>query len=179
MPSIYRVWKCCVLVTQSCPTLVTPCTVAHQAPLSKGFVRQEYWSGLSFPSLGDLLDPEIGPASPALAGGFLITGPPGQSCLPAFSILHHLSVSSGRQMLCCRLVRHRIPTLRIESILYIFEWICLCRQFSLMSLSFSWTQYAHLFQAFSICHDTPWPQRNFFQVVLKIQHWVWLNLHRI
>ena len=38
------------LVAKSCPTLVTPWTVAHQAPPSMGFSRQEYWSGLSFPS---------------------------------------------------------------------------------------------------------------------------------
>ena len=37
-------------VTQSCPTLCDPWTVAHQAPPSMGFSRQEYWSGLSFPS---------------------------------------------------------------------------------------------------------------------------------
>ena len=52
---------------------VTPCTVAHQAPLSMGFPRQEYWSGLPFPSLKDLHDSEIAPTSllsPALAGGF-------------------------------------------------------------------------------------------------------------
>ena len=45
---------------------VTPWTVAHQAPLPMGFSRQEYWSGLSFASLGDLLDPGIEPRSPAL-----------------------------------------------------------------------------------------------------------------
>ena len=39
-----------VKVTQSCPTLVTPWTVARQAPLSMGFSRQEYWTGLPFPS---------------------------------------------------------------------------------------------------------------------------------
>ena len=44
----------------------TPWTVARQAPLSKGFPRQEYWSGLSFCSPGDLPDPRIKPASPAL-----------------------------------------------------------------------------------------------------------------
>ena len=51
----------------------TPWTVAHQAPLSVGFCRQEYWSGLSFPPPVDLSDPEIelvSLASPALAGGF-------------------------------------------------------------------------------------------------------------
>ena len=55
---------------------VTPWTAARQAPLSKGFPRQEYWSGLPFPSPGDLPDPGIDPASPALAGGFFTTQPP-------------------------------------------------------------------------------------------------------
>ena len=54
------------LVAKSCLTLVTPWTVAFQAPLSMGFSRQEYWSGLPFPSPGDLPDPGIEPASPAL-----------------------------------------------------------------------------------------------------------------
>ena len=50
----------------SCICFVTPWTVAHQAPLSMGFPRQEYWSGLPFPIPGDLLDPGIKPASPVL-----------------------------------------------------------------------------------------------------------------
>ena len=45
---------------------VTPWTVARQAPLSMEFSGQEYWSGLSFPSPGDLPDPGIEPGSPAL-----------------------------------------------------------------------------------------------------------------
>ena len=54
-------------VAQSCPTLfATPRTVAHQAPPSVGFSRQEYWSGLPFPSPGDLPDPGIEPRSPTL-----------------------------------------------------------------------------------------------------------------
>ena len=48
----------------------TPWTLARQAPLSMGISRQEYWSGLPLPSPGDLPDPGIEPASPALAGGF-------------------------------------------------------------------------------------------------------------
>ena len=51
----------------------TPWTADHQAPLSGGFSRQEYWSGLPFPTPGNLLHPRIkpeSPASPALAGGF-------------------------------------------------------------------------------------------------------------
>ena len=54
----------------------TPWTVAHQAPLSMGFSRQEYWSGLPCPPPGDLPDPGIEPSSlisPALAGGFFTT----------------------------------------------------------------------------------------------------------
>ena len=58
-------------------------TVALQVPLSMGFSSQEYWSGLSFPSLGDFPDPGIEPASsvsPPLAGRFLTTDsePPGK-----------------------------------------------------------------------------------------------------
>ena len=45
----------CVLVTESCPTLVTPWTVVCQAPLSMGFSRQEYWSGLPYSPSGILL----------------------------------------------------------------------------------------------------------------------------
>ena len=54
----------------------TPWTVAHWAPLSIGFPRQECWSGLPFPSPGDLLDPGIKSMSPALAGRFFTTEPP-------------------------------------------------------------------------------------------------------
>ena len=49
----------------------TSCTVTHQTLLSMGFPRQEYWSGLSFPSPGDLPEPGIKSASPASAGRFL------------------------------------------------------------------------------------------------------------
>ena len=55
---------------------VTPWTVACQASLSMEFSRQEYWSGLPFPSPGDLPDPGIKPVSPALAGRFFTTEPP-------------------------------------------------------------------------------------------------------
>ena len=56
----------CCLVTKSCPTLVTPWTVARQAPLSMRFPRQEYCSGLPFPSLRDLPNPGIRPMTPTL-----------------------------------------------------------------------------------------------------------------
>ena len=57
---------------------VTPWTVARQAPLSMEFSRQEYESGLPCPSPGDLPNPEIKPASPALTGRFFTTEPPGK-----------------------------------------------------------------------------------------------------
>ena len=57
---------------------MTPGTVAHLAPLSEGFPRQEYCSGLPFSSLWDLYDPGIEPISPALASGFFTTEPHGK-----------------------------------------------------------------------------------------------------
>ena len=54
------------LVTKLCPTLVTPWSVARQAPVAMGFSRQKYWSGLPFPSPGDLPEPGIKLGSPAL-----------------------------------------------------------------------------------------------------------------
>ena len=52
--------------------------VAHQAPPSMGFSRQEYWSGLPFPSPGDLPDPGIKPRSPTLQADALTSEPPGK-----------------------------------------------------------------------------------------------------
>ena len=65
-------------VAQSCPTLCDPWTVAHQAPLSMGFSRQEYWSGLPFPSPGDLPNPGIEPRSPTSQADALTSAPPGK-----------------------------------------------------------------------------------------------------
>ena len=58
---------------------VTPWTVTYQAPPSMGFSRQEYWSGLPFPSQGDLPDPGIKPGSPALQADALTSEPPVKS----------------------------------------------------------------------------------------------------
>ena len=59
-------------------SFVTAWTVAHQAPLSMMFPRQEYWSGLPFPSPDYLPDPGIKPTSPAFAGEFFTTEPSGK-----------------------------------------------------------------------------------------------------
>ena len=64
----------------SCVQLfATPWTVAHQAPPSMGFSRQEYWTGLPFPSPGDLPDPGIEPTSPTLQADALTSEPPRSS----------------------------------------------------------------------------------------------------
>ena len=72
-----RQYRACVL---SCIQLFAiPWIVAHQAPLYMEFSRQEYWSGLPFPTPGDLPDPRIEPVylvSPAMAGRFFTTVPP-------------------------------------------------------------------------------------------------------
>ena len=59
-----------VLVAQLCPTLCDPWILAPQIPLSMEFSRQEYWTGLTFPSPEDLPDPRIEPGSPALQADF-------------------------------------------------------------------------------------------------------------
>ena len=60
------------------PDSVSLGTEAHQAPLSMGFPRQKYWSGLPSPSPGDLPDPAAEPLSPALAGAFFTPEPRGK-----------------------------------------------------------------------------------------------------
>ena len=81
--NILRLFLCatCVFSHSVVSESATPCTVASQAPLSKEFSGQEYWSGLPFPTPGDLPDPGIEPeslASPALAGRFFAIAPPGK-----------------------------------------------------------------------------------------------------
>ena len=70
--------RSCVCVLSHVWLYVTPCIVAHQVPLSMEFSRQEYWSGLSFPSPRDLLDPGIEPRSPTLQADSLPSEPPGK-----------------------------------------------------------------------------------------------------
>ena len=74
----------------------TPWTVARQAPLSMGFSRQEYWSGLLCPPPGDLPDPGIKSASSALAGKFFITVPPGKPLFYCAYLNFHDSCWTGQ-----------------------------------------------------------------------------------
>ena len=68
----------CLLSCSVVSDSLRPHGQARQAPLSMGFSRQHYWSGLPFPPPRDLPDPGIKPESPAFAGGFFTTEPPGK-----------------------------------------------------------------------------------------------------
>ena len=70
-------------------------TVAHQAPPSMGFSRQEYWSGLPFPSPRDLPDPGIEPRSPALQADALTSEPPGKP---------YMILSTELKLSCCVII---------------------------------------------------------------------------
>ena len=75
------------LVTKSCPTLEIPWTIAHQTRLSMGFSRQEYYSGLTFPSPGDLPNPGIKPRCPALQADDLPTELSGRRLFQIIALL--------------------------------------------------------------------------------------------
>ena len=106
-------WVCALSRVQHFATIWT---VVHQVPLCMGFSRQEYWSGLPFLTTGDLPDPGIklaSPVSPALAGGFFTTEPPGKwaeiitlnkHLLPArgVSCSHH-TIPTDQPLLCWEL----------------------------------------------------------------------------
>ena len=79
-------------------SFVTPRTVAPQAPLSRGFSRQEYWSRLSFLPPGDLADPGIKPEFPMLEGWFFATEPPGKP-----------HKNTTRYILCPELIKETEP----------------------------------------------------------------------
>ena len=88
-----RTYACCHHLTgKSCRLFVIPWDVAHQAPLSMEFSRQEYWSGFSFPPAGNLPNPRIEPKSPTSAGGFLTTEPPGK---PSHTCIHTHKTQTG------------------------------------------------------------------------------------
>ena len=85
--------SCVCACAQSCLTLCTPWTVACQASLPMGFFKQEYWSGVPFPTAGDLFDSGVEPmslASPALAGGFFTTSATWEALL----FFHQTSLSA-------------------------------------------------------------------------------------
>ena len=92
------------LVAQSCLILCNPWSVGCQAPLSMGFFRQEYWSGLPFTSPGDLPDPGIKPRSPAWQGDSLPLSHQGSPKHISSCILFSLTPGDGEGqggLMCC------------------------------------------------------------------------------
>ena len=113
--------------------LVTPCTVAYQAPPSMGFSRQEYWNGLPLPSPGDLPNPGIKPGSPALQADALTSEPPGKPRLIIVTNYKRLSVFN---IVALKLVLYlkasiikmkllsRAESKRQRHIFYIYSFLC-------------------------------------------------------
>ena len=130
---------------------VTPWTVAYQASPSTGFSRQEYWSGLPFPSPGDLPNPGIEPRSPTLEADALTSEPPGKpqsDSVINIYILFHFSLSRDIEHsslcytvgLCCLFILyvvvfiyqpqiltpsfpHLLPCWQPQSVLYVSEFV--------------------------------------------------------
>ena len=103
----------------------TPWTVAHQAPLSTGLSRQEYCSGLPFPSPGDLPHPGIKPeptASPALEGGFFTTVLPGKPQRTHRPIRSHIHEAKS-QAFVVKWILIQIPAASLQQSLRFCTWV--------------------------------------------------------
>ena len=99
----------------------TPWTITYKAPLSMEFSRQEYWSGLPFPSPGDLPDPGIKPGSPALQTDTLLSEPPEKP-----NIFNHKSLHVSMIISLNKIPRRRIS---ISKVIYIFETLIFCPKY--------------------------------------------------
>ena len=112
----------------SCVRLfATAWTVAHQAPLSMGFSRQEYWSGLPFPSPGNLPNPGIEPRSPALQADALTSEPPGKRSKMSYAYVFVSMTSKvftffSVIILCRELIPHFQRLFLKEKKLFAFEF---------------------------------------------------------
>ena len=138
--------------------------VAHQAPLSMGFPRQEYWTGLLFPSPGDLSHTEIEPGSPALQADSLSSEPPGKPIsfrvkarvLAVFKILHNLPPA----LYYSNLIPSHFPPLIIPFPSHCYsshplgtllpQGLCTCCSFSHYFLR---RTYSSLFASFMFCSN--------------------------
>ena len=110
----------------SCVQLfATPWTVAYQALPSMEFSRQEYWSGLPFPSPGDLSNPGIESGSPALQEDSLRAEPPGKpknTGVGSLSLLHwiFLTQESNQDLLHCRRILYQLATREAQNVRFIY-----------------------------------------------------------
>ena len=92
----------------SCVRLfATPWTIAHQASPSMGFSRQEYWSGLPFPSPRDLPHPGIEPRSPTLLADALTSEPPGKKEFPAAAVVKTVLLRAQVSIPGCHVAKRR------------------------------------------------------------------------
>ena len=97
-----------------------------QAPRSMAFPRQEYWSGLPFPSPGDLPDSRIDPTSSALAGGFFTTEPPGKPHMYILYIINIYYTSTSWRLSTFWFSKHLIGLLTTYLLSNIPYEFCLC-----------------------------------------------------
>ena len=95
----------CVLVTQSCPALHDPWTVARQAPLFLWFCRQEYRNWLPFPTAGDLPDPGVELGSPALQADSLRSEPSRKLNIIVLAFIS-LMISDAENLFICLFAIH-------------------------------------------------------------------------
>ena len=94
---------------------VTPCTTALQAPPSMGFPKQEYWSGLPFPSPGDLHDPRIKPVSSAWQADSFTTEPPWK---PSQTYTYYANLSPILHM---KKIKHRQQSMQLETHRWVWQ----------------------------------------------------------
>ena len=92
-------YVCACSVAQSVRLFVTPWTVAQQGPLSMGFSRQEYWSGLPWPPPGDLPNPGIKPKCLALQADSLLSEPPGKHLEEKWQRTKYMRDENARQLI--------------------------------------------------------------------------------
>ena len=121
----------CVLVAQLCPTPCNPVDCSPPPPLYMEFSRQEHWSGLSFPSSGDLLEPGIKPGSPAFQADSLPSKPPGSRTQNTSEVCLWTKINFkwiiDRTLKCC------------HAVVYNSLWSVACQ--ALLSLEFSRQEY--------------------------------------
>ena len=127
----------CCLVTQLCPQLfVTPMNCRPPVSSVHGIHRQEYWSGLPFPSPGDLPDPGFKSASPALAGGYFTTEPPGKHTIAPLLFCIRQKIFLFLQVCICASFISSVQSLSCVQF-FVTPWTA-ARQASL-SITISWS----------------------------------------
>ena len=170
----HELYGCGGLVSRSYQTLVTPWTVACQAPLSMGFSRQEYWSGLPFPSPGDLPNLGMEPRSPLLQVDSLPAEPQGKprntgvGSLPLLQHIFHPRNWTGVSCIAGRFFTNwairEADTLTVLLIKYFCQelWLNLC-----ITLSCQTTKEITVITISLICKDEENEDRNWSTYIIS------------